>query len=625
MSSSSSSSSSSSFEPLPKLAALTSLKPGTPDGPAALNAERANLPFDKRLVAQWISGPIVDNIQRIIPTLEKNPDIHNPSSRHYNSRKERIFAGLEMDAKMIKLARKEKWSTQDITAATILTGRWSQFSLHYTGFVPAIQGLGGPEQQAKYLKAAEDLAVIGCYAQTEIGHGSNLAKLETTATFIPETDEFEIHSPSLTASKWWIGSLGLVATHAVVMARLIIDGSNYGPHAFIVPIRDVQTHEALPGVTVGDIGPKFGFADVDNGFVLFDRVRIPRSEMLNRFVQVTREGEYIPASNAKLLFGFMTLTRVNIFMGSASDLSIAATIATRYALVRHQNVGAIPKANASGDDGDEEKEWPVLDYPAVQYRLLPVVAQAYAHILAGKALSEQYQQFVAELADGDMSNLAEIHAASSCLKATGSTIAVDALETCRRSMGGHGYHMASGLAERYANQVPSTTYEGDNILLSQQTGRFLAKAYPAISKAVLSGKIKSIPEGNNGVTTQYIKQYISDKVRPSFKIENHSDVLKPETQLALFGYRAAWHAEHIAALAQKHGKEFIHHGQIRMIRAQEAHGLFIILRSFWAAVRSLQAEPSAQPAFVDSMRLLANVYAVSTLDRFQLADLLESG
>ncbi len=80
--------------------------------------------------------------------------------------------------------------------------------------------------------------------------------IETTATWIPESQEWEIHSPTLTASKWWIGGLGRTADHAVVMAQPIItNGKNYGPHPFVVPIRDVKTREVLPGRTIGDIGP----------------------------------------------------------------------------------------------------------------------------------------------------------------------------------------------------------------------------------------------------------------------------------------------------------------------------------------------------------------------------------
>lgn len=78
--------------------------------------------------------------------------------------------------------------------------------------------------------------------------------LETTATWIQETQEFELHSPSLTASKWWIGGLGRTADHAAVMAQLIIKGKKMGPHLFVVPLRDLATRQPLPGRLIGDIG-----------------------------------------------------------------------------------------------------------------------------------------------------------------------------------------------------------------------------------------------------------------------------------------------------------------------------------------------------------------------------------
>ncbi|KAI5306591.1 fatty-acyl coenzyme A oxidase [Ascosphaera atra] len=115
------------------------------------------------------------------------------------------------------------------------------------------------EQKKLFLEPAEHYEYIGCYAQTELGHGSNVRGLETTATWNPEDKTFTIHSPSLTASKWWIGSLGKVANHAVIMAQLIIKGKNYGPTPFIVQIRDLKTHEPLENIHVGDVGPKFGY------------------------------------------------------------------------------------------------------------------------------------------------------------------------------------------------------------------------------------------------------------------------------------------------------------------------------------------------------------------------------
>lgn len=113
-----------------------------------------------------------------------------------------------------------------------------------------------------FLQKAEKYEYIGCYAQTELGHGSNVRGLETTATWNPDDKTFTLHSPSLTASKWWIGSLGKAANHAVVMAQLIIDGKPYGPHPFVLQIRDLKTHKTLENIHVGDIGTKFGYKHV---------------------------------------------------------------------------------------------------------------------------------------------------------------------------------------------------------------------------------------------------------------------------------------------------------------------------------------------------------------------------
>lgn len=63
-----------------------------------------------------------------------------------------------------------------------------------------------------------------------------------------------------------------------------------GVQAFMVQVRDLETHRALPGVEVGDIGPKFGFYSKDNGYCIFKGVRIPRRNMLMRYVNVDKSG-----------------------------------------------------------------------------------------------------------------------------------------------------------------------------------------------------------------------------------------------------------------------------------------------------------------------------------------------
>lgn len=94
-------------------------------------------------------------------------------------------------------------------------------------------------------------------------HGSNVAGLETTATFDPDTDEFVIHTPSVSATKWWIGGAAHSATHGAVFAQLWVKGKCYGTKTFIVPLRDPKTYNTLPGVTIGDLGKKQGRDGID--------------------------------------------------------------------------------------------------------------------------------------------------------------------------------------------------------------------------------------------------------------------------------------------------------------------------------------------------------------------------
>ena len=78
------------------------------------------------------------------------------------------------------------------------------------------------------------MKIIGCYAQTELGHGSDVQNLLTTATFNKEGDCFILNTPEVKAAKWWVGELGLVANHAIVYAQLIIDGKRFGVQPFMV-------------------------------------------------------------------------------------------------------------------------------------------------------------------------------------------------------------------------------------------------------------------------------------------------------------------------------------------------------------------------------------------------------
>ncbi|KAI8050936.1 acyl-CoA dehydrogenase/oxidase C-terminal [Syncephalis plumigaleata] len=385
---------------------------------------------------------------------------------YFRSVEEQVAAGLAWSRRIIELRDEYQWNDKELELAMVQLDEFLPITLHQTLIQPLLRLQCTPEQQQRWLRDAENWRIIGCYAQTELGHGSDLSSLETTATFIEETDEFEIDSNGFTGSKWWIGGLGAIATHTILQARLIIKGKDYGPHMFMVPIRSLEDHKPLsPNITLGNIGPKafVGTNFVNNGFVHFNRHRIPRDYMLARFARVERDGTYVKPPHAKVGYAGMMLLRISLSQESGWALASAATIAIRYSAVRRQFVN------------DRNEEVPVLQYPMVYSRLLPLVAQAHAIIAAGKQMDRLFEQLNKDLIDNDVHLLPESHALSCCLKSTCTKIGADGIETARRALGGHGYSAFSGFGVRYGHFVSTNTVEGDNYLITQQTARFLLK------------------------------------------------------------------------------------------------------------------------------------------------------
>ena len=113
----------------------------------------------------------------------------------------------------------------------------SSLGNHLLIFYPTLLNFSNEEQKKKWVKKSLNFEITGAYAQTELGHGSNVRGIETTAEYDHKTQEFILNTPTLTSRKWWPGCLGKVATHAVVYAQLIINGKEYGVHVFIVQIR----------------------------------------------------------------------------------------------------------------------------------------------------------------------------------------------------------------------------------------------------------------------------------------------------------------------------------------------------------------------------------------------------
>lgn len=188
--------------------------------------------------------------------------------------------------------------------------------------------------------------------------------------------------------------------------------------------------------------------------------------MLMRFAKVTNEGKYIPPppSNSKASYATMVYVRATIVRDAGDFLGRAVTIATRYTAVRRQS-----SPSPSG------QELQILDYDNVQQTLLPLVAESYALKFMGEKMMRMYNDFDSARDKGDFSRLPELHALSSGLKSLCTDIAARGIEDCRRTCGGQGYSVLSGLPSLYASYVQNVTWEGDNNVMYLQTARYIVK------------------------------------------------------------------------------------------------------------------------------------------------------
>lgn len=118
---------------------------------------------------------------------------------------------------------------------------------HFGMFIKYIELMGTEEQKRLYLEKSVSCEIVGCYAQTELGHGSDIRSLETTAEYDLATKEWILNSPTISSGKYWPGELSILANYAIVFAQTIIKGKNYGVHPFLVQIKD-EDHNWLPGI-----------------------------------------------------------------------------------------------------------------------------------------------------------------------------------------------------------------------------------------------------------------------------------------------------------------------------------------------------------------------------------------
>lgn len=485
-------------------------------------------------------------------------------------------------------------------------------------FGGAIENLGTKHHHDKYVRGLIDLDILGCFAMTETGHGSNVQSLETTATYLPESGEFEIHSPTPSARKDYIGGAAQHARYAAVFAQLITGGPDEeaisrGVHCFVVPLRDANGDD-LPGITTSDCGYKGGLPGVDNGRIMFDHVRIPREDLLNRYADVAADGTYsssIESDNRRFFTMLGTLIRGRVTVGASAGAAgrFGLALAVRYALERRQ-------FDAPG--GNDELL--LMDYRTHQRRLLPLVARAYAFAIAqNEVTAELHDLQSAAPNDVDPDAVRSLEAKAAAIKAGHTALAQRAISEAREACGGAGY-MSENLLPLLRGDIDVfTTFEGDNLVLTQLVAKQQLTSYADDVQGLDAvGWVKFVASMAKNVALEKTaaRQVVQTLMDDSDEDPENSSLTHPGTQLRLLRNRE----EHLTRTAanrlrnarsddEQEALEAFTATQDHLIKVGDAYIERIVLESFVDAIGRV-TEPEARKV----LKQVRNLFVYSLLE-----------
>ncbi|RUP05862.1 MAG: acyl-CoA oxidase [Mycobacterium sp.] len=517
--------------------------------------------------------------------------------------------------------RKEHGGTGDVGAAVTMIEMLAMSDLslmvkagvQWGLFGGAVENLG-TERHSSYVRDIITLDLLGCFAMTETGHGSDVQSLETTATYDAETEEFVINSPTPTSRKDYIGGAAETATIAAVFAQLITlkDGKpvNHGVHCVLVPLRDADGND-LPGVTTSDCHYKGGLPGVDNGRIMFDNVRVPRVNLLNKYGEVEPDGTYTsPIDNANRRFFTMigTLIRGRVTVGGSAGNAahVALDIATRYALQRRQ-------FSAPGDDDNEVL---IMDYLVHQRRLFPLIARSYALQFAQNELvSKCHDLQTSDVVDAEEQR--ELEARAAGLKAANTWHASRAIQEAREACGGAGYMAENRLIALRADTDVFTTFEGDNHVLTQLVAKELLTAYADDIKSMSPVEWVRFAANTVGdrvkkrTAAEAIMQRIVDARQDN---EEEGSLFNRGTQVQMFEDREDYLLSSVARRLQGKSKEMsafdaFNTVQDHVLHAAKAHIDTVVLEAFVAGIESCPDRKARE-----LLGVVCDLYALSVIE-----------
>lgn len=458
-------------------------------------------------------------------------------------------------------------------------------------FGSAVMHLGTAGHHARWLPGIMNLDIPGCFAMTETGHGSDVASIATTATYDPATEEFVVHTPFRAAWKDYIGNAATDGLGAVVFAQLVTRGVNHGVHAFYVDLRDPETKDFLPGIGGEDDGIKGGLNGIDNGRLHFTNVRIPRTNLLNRYGDVAPDGTYSspiasPGRRFFTMLGTLVQGRVSLDGAAVAASKVALKAAIGYATERRQ-------FNASSHTDEEV----LLDYQRHQRRLFTRLATTYAAGFAHEQLLEKFDDVFSGAHDTD-EDRQDLETLAAALKALSTWHALDTLQECREACGGAGFLIENRFASLRADLDVYATFEGDNTVLLQLVAKRLladyAKEFRNVDFGVMARYVVGQATGAaiHRTGLRQVAQFMAD----TGSVQRAAIALRDEAgQRALLTDRVQTMVAEAAGslrgsnrLSQEKGAALFNRHQNELIDAAQAHAELLQWEAFTDALREVE-------------------------------------